>query len=147
MIMRKPFHIPVSGRDSLEGHSRGMSVRDENPASSRQLLLGAACHKDLGLDGLIDCCHPAPRLWPSLTRPCSILLSAQHSGKGILTALPGCCLDYASISGNPLSHHSEQPWHSWGSAAGARGHKQRLVCQEPGVQMGEENQLGKEPWS
>lgn len=90
MIMRKPFHIPVSGSDSLEGHSRGMSVRDENPASSKQLLLGAAWHKDLGRDGLIDCCHPAPRSGhPSPHMWClQHLLSAQRSGKGILTAVP-----------------------------------------------------------
>lgn len=44
------------------------------------------------------------------------------------------------------SHHSEQPWHSWGLVAGAWGRKQRLVCQEPGMQIGGENQLGKKPW-
>lgn len=102
--MRKPFHIPASGRDSPEGHSGGMSVRDDSPASSRQLLQGAARHKDLGPDGLIDCCHPARRLWPSLTRqvvPAAILLSALHSGKGILTA----CLAAAWI----LSASQEKP--------------------------------------
>lgn len=50
MIMRKPFHIAASARDSLEDVSRGMSVRDDSSASSR-LLQGAAGTRTLDLMG------------------------------------------------------------------------------------------------
>lgn len=97
MIMRKPFHIPASGRDSLEGHSRGMSVRDDSPASSRQLLQGAARHRDFGPDVLIDCCHPARWLWLSLTRhvvpaaSCSVHSVQEKASLQPCLSLPGFC--------------------------------------------------------
>lgn len=58
MITGKPFHVPASGRNSLEGHSVGMSVKGDSPASSRELLQEAAWHRDLGPAGLTGSCQP-----------------------------------------------------------------------------------------
>lgn len=72
---------------------------------------------------------------------CSIRLSARHSGKGILTSLqphlslPGCCLEFASISGNPRVRgtlgkvKTEQ---TQGGRSQASGH-QRIVPQSSEV--------------